>query len=330
MILKRRELTQMSKLRWLIVILLTINTCVLSGQVPDSARISLTYPVYSQYLQNGLMINPAYAGSREALCALLSYRIQWINTPGAPVFQSVSLHTPMKNDRVALGLKAQFMTFGVTKSTNIYAIYAYHIRVGSGKLSFGLKGGADISNTNYSGILQTLVYDKDPVFLNDQSYVLPNAGAGVYFYNDKLFAGVSVPSFLSYRRTDSGLTQAYHSFGEYDFLISAGALITLSPAFRFKPSVLVDYSLQNTKKLNQLDLNGNFIIADMIWIGGSWRTSEEVAVGILQILPIPQLMIGFSYDYPLGKMSNYSKGSTEFILRYEFGSKVSSANPRYF
>jgi len=317
----------MRKLLFILSLLLFCRSAF--SQVPDSSRISLGYPVYSQYLQNGLMINPAYAGSREALCAFLSYRMQWMGTAGAPVMQTASLHTPMKNDRVALGLKARFMQYGVTKSTSVYGIYAYHIRMGKGKLSFGLKAGVDISNTNYNGLL--LINSGDPVFTTtDKPYTLPNVGAGLYYYSDKIYAGIAVPSFLSYKRTDQGTTQAYHSFNEYDYVFSAGGLITFSPAFKFKPSVLVNYSLANTEKINQLDINGNFIIADMVWIGGSWRTSEQVAVGILQILPTPQMMIGFSYDYPVGRMNSFSKGSTEFILRYEFGSKVSAANPRYF
>jgi type IX secretion system PorP/SprF family membrane protein len=306
---------------------------ILSGvpgqAVPDSASISLGYPVYSQYLQNGLIINPAYAGSRGALSGLLSYRMQWIGTNGSPVIQSVSLHTPMKNDKVALGILAQFMQFGFTKSTSIYASYAYNIRVAKGKLSFGLKGGADLSNTDYTGILLTQPGDR--VFTsNDKPYVLPNVGAGLYYYSNRLFAGVSVPSFLSYKKTATGAVQAYHKFSEYDIIFSAGGLIMISPFLKFKPSMLMDYSLKNAKKINQFDINGNFILADLIWIGGSWRTTEKVAVGILQIQPTPQLMIGFSYDYPVGNMKAYSKGSTEIIIRYEFGYKVSAANPRYF
>jgi type IX secretion system PorP/SprF family membrane protein len=297
--------------------------------VPDSTGISLGYPVYSQYLQNGLMINPAYTGSRRALSAFLSYRMQWMGTKGSPVIQSLSLHTPMKNDKVALGLMAQFMQFGFTKSTSIYASYAYHISLGKGKLSFGLKGGADMSNTDYSKILLTTA--GDPVFaVNDKPYVLPNIGAGIYYFSEKLFAGVAVPSFLSYKKTGTNSVQAHHSFNEYNYVFSAGGLITFSNFFKFKPSVLVDYSLQNTKKLSQFDINGNFILADLIWLGGSWRTSEQVAVGILQFQLNPQFMFGFSYDYPVGRMNSYSKGSSEFILRYEFGSKVSAANPRYF
>ena len=305
-------------------------TSVPGQAIPDSTGISLGYPVYSQYLQNGLLINPAYAGTRGSLSAFLSYRLQWMGISGAPVFQSFSLNAPMKNDKVGLGIMAQFMKFGFTKSQSIYASYAYHIKLSNGKLSFGLKGGFDRSNTDYTGILTTA--KDDPVFTtNDKPYFLPNVGAGVYYFSDKLFAGVSIPAFLSYRKnSSSGSVEAYHSFHNYDVIFSGGGLIVFTEAFKFKPSVLLDYSLDKTKKLTQLDINGNFIIGDLIWIGGSYRTSEQVLVGILQVQPNPQFMFGFSYDYPVGKMNTYSHGSSEFILRYEFGYKVSSANPRYF
>lgn len=320
----------MRKAKYIFFILTLLVPFRIYGQATsDSQRIILGYPVYSQYLHNGLMINPAYAGSREALSAVFSYRMQWMGIADAPKLQTVSLHTPMKNDRVALGIKAQFMQFGVTKSSSIYAVYAYHVRLGKGKLSFGLKAGADLSNTDYTGLLG--ITRPDPVFENnDKPYVLPNAGAGVYFFNSKIFAGVSVPSFLFYRNMGSGSTQAYHSFSEYNFLISGGGLITFSQSFKFKPSFLLDYSLHDTNPVNQLDINGNFIIADRLWVGGSWRTTEQVAVGMLQVNISQQLMFGISYDYPVGRMNTYSKGSSEFFLRYEFGSKVSAANPRYF
>lgn len=303
----------------------------LPGQAePDSTSISLAYPVYSQYLQNGLVINPAYTGTRGALSGFLSYRKQWMgmDTQGAPVFQSGSFHAPFKNDKVALGLLAQFMQYGYTKSTSIYASYAYHIRMAKGKLSFGLNAGADISNSDYSGI-ETI--QPDAVFLtNDDPYVLPNVGAGAYYFSDKLFAGVSIPQFMSYRKTSTNNVQAYHSFSDYDFIFSGGGLITFSDFFKFKPSVLLHYSLDAAEKIKQFDINGNFILADVLWVGGSWRTNEEVVVGILQLQITQQLMFGFSYDYPIGRMSSYSIGSIEFGLRYEFGSKVSAANPRYF
>ena len=312
------------------IILLLSICCGSFGQSgADSARITLGYPVYSQYLQNGLLINPAYAGSREALSIAISRRNQWIGISNGPVLTTVSLHSLMKNDKVALGLKAEFMDYGVTTSQSVYAIYAYHIKLAKGKLSFGLKAGFDRSTANYS-ILKGITIG-DPVFEdNEKPYILPNVGAGVYYFSNKLFGGLSVPSFLFYRNMGSGKTQAYHSFKEYDLMFTAGGLISFSQDFRFKPSVLLDYSFRNSAHINQLDINGNFIIADVLWLGGSYRTTEQVAVGILQVQATPQLMFGVSYDYPAGRMTTYSKGSGEVFLRYEFGSKISAANPRYF
>jgi type IX secretion system PorP/SprF family membrane protein len=321
----------MNKIRFLFFFSFLSAFIYISGQaVPDSTSISLGYPVYSQYLQNGLLINPAYAGSRGSLSAFLSYRMQWLGIPDAPVFQSVSLNAPMKNDKVGLGLMLQFMKFGVTKSQSIYASYAYNIKLEKGKIAFGLKGGFDRSNSDYSGLKTTV--PNDPVFTgNDKPYFLPNFGAGVYYFSDKLFGGISVPAFLSYRKNSStNSVEVYHSFSQYDLIFSGGGLITFSPVFKFKPSVLIDYSLESTKGLTQFDINGTFILADLIWLGASWRTTEEVVVGILQVQLNPQFMFGFSYDYPVGRMNSFSKGSTEFILRYEFGYKVSAANPRYF
>jgi type IX secretion system PorP/SprF family membrane protein len=312
-----------------LLFILLVLTCLPGKAVSDSASISLGYPVYSQYLQNGMIVNPAYAGSRGVLSGFLSYRMQWMGTKGSPVIQSVSLNTPLKNEKVGLGLMAQFMQYGFTKSTSIYGNYSYIIRMAKGKLAFGLKAGADISNSNYAGII--LTNPGDPVFtVNEKPYILPNFGTGVYFYSDRVFAGFAVPSFLSYKKNGSNSVQAFHNFNDYDIVFTAGGLITFSRLVKLKPSTLIDYSMHSSRKLTQMDLNCNLILADLIWAGVSWRTSEEVAVGIIQVQLNQQLMLGFSYDYPTGRMNSFSKGSSEFILRYEFGSRISAANPRYF
>jgi type IX secretion system PorP/SprF family membrane protein len=311
-----------------ITLLLLLSGLKLAGQSENKeTKISLAYPVFSQYLQNGLIINPAYAGSREVLSFFLSGRLQWLGIKGAPVLQTISMHSLLKNERVGLGLSGQFLQYGFTKSTSIYADYAYHLRLGKGKLSMGLRAGFDMSNTNYSGIL--LIDPNDPVFNgSDKPYFLPNVGTGLYYYGRSFFLGVAVPSFLSYVKNSTG-TVRINTFKDFEVLLTAGGLVSFSPAFRFKPSVFVDYSVQNSRK-PRIDLNGNFVIYDFVWIGGSWRTTEQVAVGILQLQINPQIMFGYSYDYPVGNMNTYSKGSHEVILRYEFGYKVSAANPRYF
>ena len=108
-----------------IILLLLLSGLKLGGQTENQqTRISLAYPVFSQYLQNGLVINPAYAGSREVLSFFLSGRLQWLGIKGAPVLQTISMHSLLKNERVGLGVTAQFLQYGFTKSTSIYADYA--------------------------------------------------------------------------------------------------------------------------------------------------------------------------------------------------------------
>ena len=298
-------------------------------QNPTPNNINLAFPVYSQYLQNGLVINPAYSGTRGALSGFISYRKQWMGIAESPNLQTMSLHTPFKNERDAVGFITQFMQYGFTKTTSLYGSYAHNIKFVRGKLSMGMKAGFDMSNSNFSNI--KTVKPRDIVFTsNEDPYILPNFGAGVYYYDQRIYAGLSVPQFLSYRKSSGNSAQAYHSFGDYDFIISGGGLIDINELIKFKPSFLLHYSLNETQKTKQFDISANFIFADMIWGGLSWRTNEKALTGIVQINVNQQLMIGLSYDYPLGFMSSMRNGSAEFCLRYEFGTKISAANPRYF
>lgn len=319
-----------------ILFLILISGYRISGQIDTNRiKISLPNPVYSQYLHNGLLINPAYAGSRDVLSFFLSGRQQWAGIEGAPRQETVSVHSLLKNDRVGLGLSGQFMQYGdaqygVSNFTSIYADYAYHLHLGKGRLSLGLKAGLDIFSTKYTTAFRSTLTDpSDPAFLDSKPYKMYNIGAGVYYYGKKFFIGAAIPSFLTWYGNTSNNKLSPGAFKDFDVDISAGALITFSEALKFKPSVFVDYSLQQTKKM-RIDLNGNFIIKDFVWIGASWRTSEQVAVAILQLQINPQMMFGYSYDYPVGKMNTYSKGSHEIVFRYEFSYKVSATNPRYF
>jgi type IX secretion system PorP/SprF family membrane protein len=312
--------------RTLIAILIFITGTGLLGQTnSDPIKISLAYPVYSQYLQNGLLINPAYAGSREALCFFASYRRQWVGVDKAPTYQTLSAHSLLKNNRVALGLTFQSLQYGVTKGTSVYADYAYHLTVGKSRLSLGLKAGFDMANNDYTSITTNV---PDQAFANNQKYFMPNVGTGAYFYNKIFFVGAAVPSFLSYEKTSDGKV-SFSTFQQFDIEATAGALIRFADAFKFKPSVFVDYSLDKTKPM-RLDINGNFIICDLVWVCGSYRIPDKVLVGILQVQVNPQMMFGFSYDYPMGSTITIPNGSVEAVLRYEFGYKVTAANPRYF
>ncbi len=285
-------------------------------------------PVTSQYLTNGLVINPAYAGTRGALSANLSYRKQWAQIVGAPQFQSLSLHSPVnKKEKVSLGLMADYLTFGVTKDVGIYGFYAYNVRLGKGRLSMGLKGGLDLSNTNYNSLQFPDGNPADPLLTGDLRYTLPNMGVGFYYYNEKYFAGLSVPSILTYKRDEMNEFKVTPDYTLFKTYFSAGTLVRFSDAFKVKPSVLVRYSMHEPL---EVDINANLIFVDLLWVGGSYRIAEKAAVAILDLQVTPQLKIGYSYDYQLGHLNNYTTGTHEISLRYEFEFAVSATSPRYF
>jgi type IX secretion system PorP/SprF family membrane protein len=285
-------------------------------------------PITSQYLTNGLVINPAYAGTREALSANLSYRKQWARITGAPQFQTLSLHSPVnKKEKVSLGLMADYLTYGVTKDVGIYAFYSYAVRIGKGRLSMGLKGGFDLSNTNYNNLQFPDGNPADPLLSGNMKYTLPNMGLGFYYYTDKFFAGLSVPSLLTYRRDETDEFRVSPDYRMFRTYFTTGTILQFSDAFKVKPSVLVRYSMQEPL---EVDLNANLIFADMLWVGGSYRIAEKAAVALLDLQITPQLKIGYSYDYQMGHLNNYTSGTHEVSLRYEFAFAVSATSPRYF
>ncbi|MBK7733189.1 MAG: type IX secretion system membrane protein PorP/SprF [Bacteroidales bacterium] len=285
-------------------------------------------PVTSQYLTNGLVINPAYAGTREVLSANLSYRKQWARINGAPQFQTLSLHSPVnKKERVSLGLMTDYLTYGVTKDVGIYGFYAYSIRYGHGKLSMGLKAGFDLSNTNYNRLRFPDGNPADPLLSGDMKYSLPNMGVGFYYYTEKYFVGLSVPSLLTYKRDEAdqfSVTPDYSLFRTY---LTAGTLVRVADMFKVKPSVLIRYSMHEPL---EVDLNANLIFADMLWFGCSFRIAEKAAVSLLDLQVTPQLKVGYSFDYQLGHLNNYTSGTHEVSLRYEFAFAVTATSPRYF
>lgn len=284
------------------------------------------YSISSQYLTNGLVINPAYAGSRGALSVNLSYRRQWARINGAPQFENLTLHSPVsKKERVALGFMINRTTYGITKTTGLYGFYAYSIPVKQGRLSFGLKGGIDLTNANYSDAYT--VDPNDDLFAGSNSYTLPNLGAGVYYYTDKYFVGLSIPSFLSYHQANQDEYTVFYDYKLDRIFLSGGVLLNISESFKVKPSFLLRYSFAEPI---EADLNANMIFRNTLWVGASYRIAEKAIVALVDLQVTPQLRIGYSYDYLTGHLNSYTSGTHEISLRYEFEFKVSAASPRYF
>lgn len=283
--------------------------------------LAQSYPLFSQYMRNGLALNPAYAGSSEAFATSIVYRQQWTGLEGAPKTEVFSAHAPFKSDRTALGLLAYNDAYGITNNTGVFLNYAFRIHLKKGILSLGLKGGVYMQSENLNSVITDQV--NDPVFAEGTEKVtVPNFGAGVFYYGEKFYAGFSIPGFLSARGGE-----IYHDFTNYNFMLTSGALFTLSRNFKFSPSFLFNYSLPTNI---QLDLTGSVLFRDFLWIGGSWRMQDNSVVALLQFQISPQIGIGYSFDYSFGELNKFNNGSHEVMLVWELRYKVKASNPRYF
>ncbi|GAG87401.1 unnamed protein product, partial [marine sediment metagenome] len=97
------------------------------------------YPIYSQYMMNGMMLNPGYTGSRGTFTLSSSYRKQWVGIEGAPEIATFSVHAPLKNDRVAIGLLVFNESIGIKNTTGVFANYAYQGYIPFKKGFFGIR-----------------------------------------------------------------------------------------------------------------------------------------------------------------------------------------------
>lgn len=285
----------------------------------------------SQYMFNHLLVNPAYAGSHDYMMATLLYRNQWVKWDNAPTTEVATLHGPLGGTKLGWGAAISHDHEGVTDRTDFYLNLAYHLKVSSRlKLGLGLRGGLSYWVRKNSD----LVYwdQNDPKFAGDKtSHILPNVGAGLYLYSKRFYAGISAPEVLSYDPDKSlsvnsdELKEVPHQVRHY--FMTTGVAFPVHPEIVLKPSILVKYT-PNTPL--EADFNLNVLLANIIWIGGSYRT-QDAAVAMVEIQLTRKLRLGYAYDFTLTDVRDYSTGSHEIMLAYDFGYDIMKIKtPRYF
>ena len=291
---------------------------------------------YSMYHFNGLYLNPAYSGSHDILNATVIYRDQWVKMPGAPQTASVAINSPLKNDRIALGVIYTYDQIGVTKTNSLNADFAYRLPLGKNKkirLCFGISAGFDNYRANLNGV--AVVDANDPSFeSNNQNRWLPNVGAGIYAYSDKFYAGISTPRILANKlngsvalfATSTGVARQYQNL-----LITGGYVFGLSKKIKFVPSVLLKYVPGHAPLT--FDFNAKFVFIDRIWIGAAYRFNDSYNF-MLAVNIIKQLCIGYSYDLTVSPLSKFTTGSHEVMIGFDTDFKHAKDAPvggiRYF
>ncbi|MFD0999559.1 type IX secretion system membrane protein PorP/SprF [Ohtaekwangia kribbensis] len=267
--------------------------------------------VYSQYLFNGLLINPAYAGSHVQLSATLNYRNQWINFDGAPETTTLGVHSAFRRERVGLGLLVTNDKIGSYRNTGLFGSYAYIIkRPGGGVLSLGVQGGFNNFKADFTEL--NLKADADPIFNGFFNELRPNFGGGIFYYNKKMFAGFSVPTILKHADFFKGsfeqlaLPRVYYLHAGTTFPIDRMEKVKVSPSFLLR--------VQDGTPLSA-DINLNVIFYDQISIGHSYRTGDAI-ITFLSFKLSEKFHFVYSYDWTTSAIGNYSRGTHEFTLNF--------------
>ena len=267
-------------------------------------------PVLSQYMFNGLVLNPAYAGRHEYTTFTAMYRDQWINVPGAPKLTTFAGQSGIKDRNIGVGMFVSEDRIGVHSNLSAYASYAYVIKLNDdSKLSMGLQGGADFLRSDWSQL--TLDDVNDPLLTGSENNIFPNFGAGLYYYTESYYFGFSVPYILTSTktRTDDLFSDVRHSRNYY---LTGGILFDIGYKVKLKPSGLI--RVEDNMPF-AFDLNANFYYDEIIDIGFSYRSGDSV-IGILGLQVNKFLKFSYAYDYVISELNNYTKGSHELMLQY--------------
>lgn len=271
-------------------------------------------PQYSMYMFNPLSTNPAYAGSRDALSVTLIGRKQWVNIDGAPETGSLTLHTPLKNESIAVGLSVIFDKIGPTKNNMIYGDVAYRFQVSpTSKLSFGLKLGVDMFSADFNGLI---VNDPTDILYTTpiSNQIMPNAGFGVYWYSNESYVGLTAPKLLENDLRDATLVSTGDAAKQNrHYFLMAGHTFKLTSTIDLVPSTVVK-AVQDAPL--SVDFNLNFFFYEKLWIGGGYRVGDAVVANVVYHFS-PKFRAGYAYDYTVSDLGSYNTGSHEIMLNYD-------------
>ena len=303
-------------------LILVVFATLLSTQEELNAQQD---PQYTHYMYNTMSVNAGYAGQRDVLSVLALYRTQWVGIDGAPKTLTFGIHSPLKNERLGLGLNVVSDQLGPAQETSIDANFSYTIPVnasGDLELSFGLKGGLHILDTDWSkGIFQN---PTDVLFNENVNLVSPTVGGALYLHSDKWYLGASVPNIFTTEHYDdyqeSIATERIHMF------LIGGYVFDVSETTKLKPAFLVK-GVSGAPVIADLSLNALF--NEKFTLGLAYRWDDSFS-GLVGFQVTDSILIGYSYDLTSTELNNYNSGTHEIMLRFELQKVGKLISPRFF
>lgn len=292
--------------------------------------IAQQLPLYSQYMMNGFLINPAIAGSDGYTTTSLTTRDHWAGLNNSPKTYALSVQTRVlwsktgvrrspvtsaknltkRTGRVGLGAYVFNDKNALISRTGFQVSYAYHIFIRNTQLSFGLSASAFQFRINQDDL--KFRDQADPLLLegfNNLVYV-PDFTFGMYLLDRKNFLGFSATNLF---QTKFGKDNIDYRTKRHYYLLG-GHRFSMNKNLEFEPSVM----LKGTEMgMFQADINLKFIHKEFYWLGLSYRTQS--AIGLLIGGRAKKVYIGYAFDYNLSDLQKYTIGSHELNIAIKFG-----------
>lgn len=289
-------------------ILLFIALVVLTG----GKMYAQQDPMYTQFIDNILIVNPGYAGSHESGNFLLVSRNQWVSVNDAPVTNSFSYNTRFKQQNFGLGFSVMHDKIGPQKQTGIYFDYSYFMKVSDNvKLGLGLKGGVSFYR---AALTELITIDPDPIYTQDiYKNFLPNFGVGGYLYSDKAYFGLSVPKLIENTTTREDYETGYVNKEEVHIYLIGGYKFQLNSDIQLKTNAMVRLVQNAPISVQTMALAG---FRERFWFGGMARFGDAFGI-VAQFQATPKILIGYSYDITTSDLSIFSNGTHEIMFSYD-------------
>lgn len=282
-------------------------------------------PLFTQYVFNKYVFNPAVTGTEDHFTAIANYRYQWQGVTDAPRTYILSVHGPHKFKNYGIGGALYTDVTGPTSRTGAYLSYAYHLKVKSDqKVSLGLSGG--LMQYRVDGTKITLADPGDLVLSNTLlTKFVPDFGFGAYWYSDKFYVGVSVPQFIQARIdfSDDG-AQSLSKLTSHVY-VNAGYTFTLNEDISVEPSFMMRYSYP---VIPQVDIAVRGIYQEMFYLGTMYRTQDALAIMAGYQTADEKFTFGYSYDITHSDLDLFSNGSHELMVKARFGNIKSKTKRR--
>jgi len=273
-------------------------------------------------MYNTSIINPAYTGSEKTFKISLLHRSQWVNVPGAPITQTLNIEGILK-ENLGASLNISKDAIGPSQDFIIDANIAYHIQLNAyGKIALGIKAGVSKFNLDLSQ--GNLNPNQTMVTSNNITKTFSRIGAGLYYYTDKTYLGVSVPNLLESKYENLDLNINYNLKNHY--YIIAGTIFDIGENTRFKPALLAKVASGTPLSL---DLSANFLFNEKFILGAAYRLDAAVSA-LLGFHASNNIFLGYAYDYTTNFKNEYTGGTHELCIRINFSRSSIYKSPRFF